>query len=52
MATQLKQWRLARNLTQEKAAELLAVCPRHYQRVEAGHRRLTPMLERLLELNK
>ena len=46
----VKAWRLARNLTQEKAAELLAVCPRHYQRVEAGHRPVTPMLARLMEL--
>jgi transcriptional regulator with XRE-family HTH domain len=47
----VKAWRLARNLTQEQAAERLAICPRHFQRVEAGHRRLTPMLERLLQLN-
>lgn len=47
----VKAWRLARNLTQERAAELLSVCPRHFQRVEAGHRRLTPMLARLIELN-
>ena len=47
----VKDWRKARALTQEQAAMLLAICPRHYQRVEAGHRRLTPMLARLLELN-
>lgn len=48
----VKAWRKARALTQEQAATLLAICPRHYQRVEAGHRPLTPMLARLLELNK
>lgn len=47
----VKAWRKARALTQEQAATLLAICPRHFQRVEAGHRPLTPMLARLLELN-
>lgn len=47
----VKAWRKARALTQEQAAERLAICPRHYQRVEAGHRPVTPMLARLLELN-
>lgn len=47
----VRAWRIARALTQEQAATLLAICPRHYQRVEAGHRPLTPMLARLLELN-
>lgn len=46
----VKAWRKARALTQEQAATLLAICPRHYQRVEAGHRPVTPMLARLLEL--
>lgn len=46
----VKAWRKARALTQEQAAERLAICPRHYQRVEAGHRPVTPMLARLMEL--
>lgn len=48
----VKAWRKARNLTQEQAAELLAMTARHYQRVEAGHRPVTPMVQRLMELNK
>lgn len=46
----LKAWRLARNLTQEQAAERLGIGARHVQRIEAGTRRLTPTLERLLTM--
>jgi transcriptional regulator with XRE-family HTH domain len=48
----VKEWRKQRALNQEQAAQLLAITPRHYQRVEAGHRPITPMIERLLELNQ
>lgn len=48
MNNQLRQWRKARNLTQEKAADILGIGPRHIQRIEAGTRRLTPTLERLI----
>ena len=48
MVNELKQWRKARNLTQEKAADILGIGPRHIQRIEAGSRRLTPTLERLI----
>ena len=50
MNNQLRQWRKARNITQEQAAELLAITARHYQRIEAGHRPVTPMIERLMQL--
>jgi transcriptional regulator with XRE-family HTH domain len=46
----LKQWRKDRNLTQEQAADRLGIGPRHVQRIEAGTRRLTPTLERLLAI--
>lgn len=46
----VKAWRKARALTQDQAAELLAMTTRHYQRVEAGHRPVTPMVERLMQL--
>lgn len=48
MTNELRQWRKARNLTQEKAADILGIGPRHIQRIEAGTRRLTPTLERLI----
>jgi transcriptional regulator with XRE-family HTH domain len=48
MAIDLKAWRKKRNLTQEKAADILGIGPRHIQRIEAGTRRLTPTLERLI----
>jgi len=50
MTNELKQWRKARNLTQEQAAYLLGISPRHVQRIEAGSNRLTPTLERLLAI--
>jgi transcriptional regulator with XRE-family HTH domain len=46
----VKEWRKARKLTQEQAAYLLGIGPRHVQRIEAGTRRLTPTLERLLAI--
>lgn len=48
----IKAWRKARALTQEQAAELLAMTARHYQRIEAGHRPVTPMVAKILELMK
>jgi len=50
--TSLKQWRKARNLTQERAADLLCISPRHLQKLEAGHRNLTPAMAKLMELIK
>jgi transcriptional regulator with XRE-family HTH domain len=50
MINELKQWRKERKLTQEQAAERLGIGPRHVQRIEAGTRRLTPTLERLLAI--
>jgi transcriptional regulator with XRE-family HTH domain len=46
----LKEWRKARKLTQEQAAYLLGISPRHIGRLEAGTRRLTPTLERLMAI--
>ena len=48
--TNVKQWRQARALTQEQAAEKISISVRHWQRIEAGHRPVTPMVERLLQL--
>jgi transcriptional regulator with XRE-family HTH domain len=48
MVNQLKAWRKARNLTQEKAAYIVGITPRHWQRLEAGTNRLTPTIERLI----
>jgi len=50
MNSDLKQWRKARALTQEQAAQALGISPRHMQRLEAGHRRITQTLERLLAI--
>jgi len=49
MTTDIKQWRKARNITQEQAAYLLGITPRHYQRLEASNR-LSPTIERLLAI--
>jgi transcriptional regulator with XRE-family HTH domain len=46
----LKQWRKARALTQEQAAEALGISPRHVQRIERGSNPLTPTMERLLAM--
>jgi transcriptional regulator with XRE-family HTH domain len=49
----LKQWRKARApMTQEQLAEALGISPRHVQRIERGSNRLTPTLEKLLDLIK
>lgn len=45
--TSLKQWRKARNLTQERAAQALGISYRHYQKLEAGH---CPLTDRTLLL--
>jgi transcriptional regulator with XRE-family HTH domain len=45
--TSLKQWRKARNLTQEQAAQALSYSVRHYQKLEAGH---CPLNERTIFL--
>jgi transcriptional regulator with XRE-family HTH domain len=52
MSIDLKQYRKARNLTQEQLAEALGISPRHVQRLEAGTNRLTPTIEKLLDLIK
>ena len=49
MDNQLKQFRRERGLTQDSCAEQLGVGVRHIQRIEAGTRRLTPTLERLMQ---
>lgn len=46
----LKEFRKARKLTQEQLADALGIGARHVQRLEAGTRRLTPTLERLLSM--
>ena len=50
LAVNLRQWRKAHNLTQERAAFELGISPRHWQRLEAGTNRLTPTLERLIAI--
>jgi transcriptional regulator with XRE-family HTH domain len=47
----VKAWRKARNLTQEKAADILGISPRHMQRLEAGDRRLTQTMAKLMQLS-
>jgi len=46
----LKAYRKERRLTQEQLADALGIGARHVQRIEAGTRRLTPTLERLLAI--
>lgn len=43
----LKDKRKAAGITQAKAAELLGIGLRHYQKLEAGQSPLTPSLEKL-----
>lgn len=50
MNNQLRQWRIAKGISQERAACELGVGVRHIQRIEAGTRRLTPTLERLMQV--
>jgi transcriptional regulator with XRE-family HTH domain len=46
----VKAWRKARKLTQEQAATLLGVSWRQYQRIEAGHSKLSGSVARLMEI--
>lgn len=46
----VRVWRNSRKLTQERAAELLGVSYRQYQRIEAGHSKLSGSITRLLHL--
>jgi transcriptional regulator with XRE-family HTH domain len=46
----VKAWRKARNLTQEKAASLLGLSWRQYQRLEAGHSKLSGSVARLIDI--
>ena len=48
MNINLKEWRKAKGLTQEKAAQKLGLSHRHYQRLEAGHSPMTETLEILI----
>lgn len=48
--TNLKAWRKAKNLTQEKAAQALGLSYRHYQRLEAGHSPLTETMQILVKV--
>lgn len=48
--TKIKQWRKARNITQERAAQALGLSYRHYQRLEAGHSPITETMEILLKV--
>lgn len=48
MINQLRQWRKDKGISQDRAAEQLGIGVRHIQRIEAGTRRLTPTLERLM----
>ena len=43
----IKEKRKAAGLTQAKAAELLGIGLRHYQKLEAGQSPLTPTLDKL-----
>lgn len=49
MINELKQWRKNKGISQADAAEQLGIGVRHIQRIEAGTRRLTPTLERLMQ---
>lgn len=48
----VKAWRKARALTQEQASTLLGLSWRQYQRVEAGHSKLSGSVARIMELMK
>lgn len=48
MNNHIKQWRKAKGLTQERAAQALGLSYRHYQRLEAGHSPLTETMEILI----
>ena len=44
----IKQWRLNRAMTQEQAADLLGISWRQYQRLEAGHCKVSGPIARLI----
>lgn len=44
----LRQWRKARQFTQEQAAEWLGISWRQYQRLEAGDSRVSGPIARLI----
>jgi transcriptional regulator with XRE-family HTH domain len=47
----VKAWRKARaGMTQEQAAQALGLSVRQYQRLEAGHSKLSGSVARLMEL--
>jgi transcriptional regulator with XRE-family HTH domain len=46
----MKQWRIAKGLTQERAAQALGLSYRHYQKIEAGHCPLTDRTLLLMQL--
>jgi transcriptional regulator with XRE-family HTH domain len=48
----MKQWRLAKGLTQEQAALALGLSYRHFQKLEAGHCPVTDRTILLMELIK
>lgn len=48
----VKAWRKSRNMTQETAARELGLSWRQYQRVEAGHSKLSGSVARVMELMK
>ena len=44
----IKQWRVNRAMTQEQAAEWLGISWRQYQRIEAGHCKVSGPIARLI----
>ena len=44
----IKQWRLNRAMTQEQAADWLGISWRQYQRLEAGHCKVSGPIARLI----
>ena len=47
-AQSIKQWRLNRAMTQEQAADWLGISWRQYQRIEAGHCKVSGPIARLI----
>lgn len=48
-AQSIKAWRLDRAMTQEQAAEWLGISWRQYQRLEAGHSKVSGPIARLIK---
>lgn len=48
-AQSIKAWRLDRAMTQEQAAEWLGISWRQYQRLEAGHSKISGPIARLIK---